>query len=112
MGWSHPVLRAYGIRPRGASVLGGPGKAGRRRSYLSWDEEALFLESFRQAALTGQIAAAAEIKVALERRIGQKVHKTTVYRLLKRHGWRKLVPRPFQVDAVKAGRKQSLSRVE
>ena len=102
MGWSHPVLRAYGIRPRGASVLGGPGKAGRRRSYLSWDEEALFLESFRQAALTGQIATAAEIKAALERRIGQKVHTTTVYRLLKRHGWRKLVPRPFHVDAVKA----------
>ena len=86
----------------GPDAVGGPGKGGRRRSYLSWDEEALLLESFRQAALTGQIATAAEIKVALERRIGQKVHKTTVYRLLKRHGWRKLVLRPFHMDAVKA----------
>ena len=46
----------------GPDAVGGPGKGGRRRSYLSWDEEALFLESFRQAALTGQIATAAEIK--------------------------------------------------
>ena len=78
----------------GPEAVEGPGKGGRRRSYLSWEEEASFLESFRQAALTGKIATAAEIKVDLERRIGQKVHKTMVYRLLKRHGWRKLAPQP------------------
>ena len=85
----------------GPDAVEGPGKGGRRRSYLSWNEEALFLESFKQAALTGQIATAAEIKAALERRIGHKIHKTTVYRLLKRQGWRKVVPRPFHVDADK-----------
>jgi len=85
----------------GPEVVEGPGKGGRRRSYLSWDEEASFLESFKQAALTGQIATAAEIKRALESRLGHKVHKSMVYKLLKRHGWRKLVPRPFHVDADK-----------
>jgi len=85
----------------GPEAVEGPGKGGRRRAYLSWDEEAAFLESFKQAALTGQIATAAKIKEALERRIGQKVHKTTVYRLLQRHGWRQLVPRPFHVEADK-----------
>jgi transposase len=79
----------------------GPGKGGRRRSYLSLEEETTFLESFRQAALTGQIATVSEIKEALEKRIGKKVHKTTIYRLLKRQGWRKVVPRPFHVDAKK-----------
>ena len=69
----------------GPDAVEGPGKGGRRRAYLSWDEEALFLESFKPAALIGQIATAAEIKAALERRIGQKVHKATIYRLLKRH---------------------------
>jgi len=83
----------------GPEAVAGPGKGGRRRSYLSWDEEAALLESYKQAALTGQIATTAEIKGALEKRIGHKVHKTMVYRLLKRHGWRKLVPRPFHVDA-------------
>src|SRR4030042_24304 len=85
----------------GPDAVEGPGKGGRRRAYLSWKEEALFLESFKQAALTGQIATAAEIKAALERRIGHKIHKTTVYRLLKRQGWRKVMPRPFHVDADK-----------
>jgi transposase len=85
----------------GPEAVEGPGKGGRRRCYLSWEEEAAFLETFRQAAVSGQVATAQEIKEALERRIGQKVHKTTVYRLLKRHGWRKVVPRPFHVDAVK-----------
>ncbi|HAY22541.1 MAG TPA: hypothetical protein DCY27_10330 [Desulfobacterales bacterium] len=85
----------------GPEAVAGPGKGGRRRSYLSWDEEAALLESYKQVALTGQIATAAEIKGALERRIGHKVHKTMVYRLLKRHGWRKLVPQPFHVDADK-----------
>jgi transposase len=85
----------------GPETVAGPGKGGRRRSYLSWDEEAAFLESFKQAALTGQIATAAEIKKALESHIGHQVHKTMIYKLLKRHGWRKLVPRPFHVDADK-----------
>jgi transposase len=85
----------------GPEAVEGPGKGGRRRYYLSWDEEVVFLESFKQAALTGQIATVAEIKEALERRLGKRVHKTTVYRLLQRHGWRKLVPRPFHVDADK-----------
>jgi transposase len=85
----------------GPDAVEGPGKGGRRRFYLSWNEEALFLESFKEAALTGQIATAAEIKAALERRIGHKIHKTTVYRLLKRQGWRKVMPRPFHVDADK-----------
>jgi len=85
----------------GPEVVEGPGKGGRRRSYLSWNEEASFLESFKQAALTGQIATATEIKRELESRLGHKVHKSMVYKLLKRHGWRKLVPRPFHVDADK-----------
>jgi len=85
----------------GPEAVEGPGKGGRRRSYLSWDEEASFLESFKQAALNGQIATVAEIKRALESRLGHKVHKSMVYKLLKRHGWRKLVPRPFHVDADK-----------
>jgi transposase len=85
----------------GPEVVEGPGKGGRRRFYLSWEEEAAFLESFKQAALTGQIATSAEIKRVLESRLGHKVHKTMVYKLLKRHGWRKLVPRPFHVDADK-----------
>ena len=85
----------------GPEVVEGPGKGGRRRSYLSLEQEAAFLEPFKQKALTGQIATTAEIKKALEKHLGHKVHKSTVYRLLKRQGWRKVAPRPFHIHAKK-----------
>lgn len=95
----HNLISKY--NRMGPEAVEGPGKGGRRRSYLSWDEEVAFLESFKQAALTGQVATAAEIKIALENLLGHIVHKTMVYKLLKRQGWRKLVPRPFHIDADK-----------
>jgi len=100
----HNLISKY--NRRGPEAIEGPGKGGRRRSYLSWDEEAAFLEAFEEAALPGQIATAAEIKEALESRLGHKVHKTMVYRLLKRQGWRNLVPRPYQVKADKQEQEQ------
>ena len=42
----------------------------------------------------GEIATAGEIKVAFEAHIGPQGEEISIYRLLKRHGWRKLVPRP------------------
>jgi len=90
----------------GPAAIETPGKGGRRRAYLSWEEEASFLEPFIQKAVTGQIATAGEIKAALEERLGHGVHKTTVYRLLKRHGWRKITPRPFHIQSNKETQEQ------
>ncbi len=36
----------------------------------------------------------AEIQQAYQERLGKEVAPSTVYRLLDRHGWRKVVPRP------------------
>jgi len=33
-----------------------------------------------------------------EKRIGLKVSKSTIYRLLHRHNWRKIVPLPFHPE--------------
>lgn len=93
----HNLVSQY--NRRGPQVLEGPGKGGRRKAYLSRAEEASFLEPFVQKALTGQVATVREIKKALEKRIGTSVHKTTVYRLLRRQGWRKVVPRPYHKEA-------------
>jgi transposase len=70
-----------------------------RDDYLRWEEEDAFLERYKQQALMGQVATIREIKENLESRLGHRVHKTTVYRMLKRHGWRKVAPRPFHVKA-------------
>jgi transposase len=62
---------------------------------LQKEEERDFLQPFFDRAAKGEIATAAQIKQEFEQRIGQEVHKTTIYRLLDRHQWRKLVPRPY-----------------
>lgn len=67
---------------------------GRRYGYLSIDQERQFLSGFFDQAAQGGAVNAGEIKRAFEDLVGHKVAKTTVYRMLDRHGWRKIMPRP------------------
>ena len=69
-------------------------RGGRRRQNLTLEEEAVFLQPFFERAKTGGILVAAEIRKAYEARIGRKVAESTIYRLLARHEWRKIIPRP------------------
>ena len=62
------------------------------RAYLSRAEEEALLEPFVERARQGQIVVAAEIRAALEQRLGKRTAPSTVYNLLRRHGWRKLAP--------------------
>jgi transposase len=62
------------------------------RAYLSRAEEDALLEPFGERARQGQIVVAAEIRAALEERLGKRTAPSTVYNLLRRHGWRKLAP--------------------
>ena len=70
------------------------GKGGRRSGYLSLDEERAFLAPFFGRAEQGELATTEEIWRAFEARVGHEVDDSTIYRLLARHGWRKLMPRP------------------
>jgi transposase len=88
----HQVISDY--NRKGVSAIETPGKGGRRSSYLSQDEEQAFLYELEPQAKRGQITTKAEVKQAFEQRVGKGVHKTTIYRLLQRHSWRKLKPRP------------------
>jgi transposase len=84
---------------RGPEALESPGKGGRRRCYLSWEAEVAFLKPFEEKALGGQVATAMEIKRVLEQRLGHEVDRSMVYKMLKRHGWRKVMPRPAHVES-------------
>ena len=98
----HTVRNLISIYNRhGSKGIETPGKRGRKNYYLSYDEEVNFLKSFEAKASSGQISTALEIKKAYEKKVGHKVHKTTIYRMLKRHGWRKVMPRPFHGDSKK-----------
>ncbi len=76
-----------------------PGKGGRRRESMTWEEERAFFAPFFTRAERGEIATAGEIKRAFEAQIGHEVHTSTISRLLTRHGWRKPVPRPIHPKA-------------
>jgi hypothetical protein len=62
---------------------------------MSVEQEAVFLNDFATRAGEGSILVVREIHQAFEERLGRKVAESTIYRLLARHGWRKVVPRPF-----------------
>jgi transposase len=66
---------------------------GRYHEYLSIEEEKKFLAPFWQLAEQGELTTTIEIHQAYEEQIDHHVHETTIYRLLERHGWRKLLPR-------------------
>jgi len=76
-----------------------PGKGGRRHQYLTLEPEQDFLAPFFDQARAGTIATAAQVKQAFEARVGTEVDESTIRRLLDRHGWRKLVPRPVHPKA-------------
>jgi hypothetical protein len=65
-----------------------------------------FLAPFFARAEQGELATASEIKQAFESRVGGEVEESTIYRLLHRHGWRKVVPRPRHPRASKEAQEQ------
>jgi hypothetical protein len=67
----------------------------RGRAFLSAQEEEAFLHPFFSAAQQGGILVVADMHQAFVKRVGHPVPRQTVYQLLHRHGWRKIVPRPY-----------------
>lgn len=100
----HHVIAAY--NRRGVEAVETPGKGGRRSSYLSLEDERAFLAPFVARAERGEIATVAEVQQAFEAQIGQAVDDSTIYRLLHRHGWRKLMPRPRHPQASQEAQEQ------
>ena len=89
---------------QGVEEIETPGRGGRRHEYLSVEEEKEFLAPFFAHAESGEIATALQVKLAFEARVGHEVEESTIYRLLDRHGWRKLMPRPSTQREAKKSR--------
>jgi transposase len=84
---------------QGKGALLGPGSGGRHRENLTVAQEDALLREFTARAELGEVLVVSEVKAAYERHVGRPVPKSTVYRLLGRHGWRKVVPRPRHPQA-------------
>ena len=62
------------------------------------------LAPFIEQATAGGVLKVAEIQAAYEARVGKVVPNSTIYRVLARHDWRKVVPRPRHPKADVAAR--------
>lgn len=66
---------------------------GGNRRNLSIEEEQVILKRFEELAKSGQIVETSDIKREYEAKVGHRIGKGQIYRVLKRHGWRKIMPR-------------------
>lgn len=89
------VRRVWSDYLRGglAAAQGRP-KGGRRHQNLTVKQEAKLLAPLQQAARQGRLITAVRLKTRYETRVGHAVPDSTVYRLLARHQWRQVTPRP------------------
>jgi transposase len=99
MTYDHSGIKALKPKPSG----------GRQRENMTVAEEKALLARFANAAGAGEMLNIHDLKRAYEQAIGHGTSNSTVYNLLDRHGWRKLMPRPFHpkrdVDAQNAFKK-------
>ena len=65
---------------------------GRRQSLLTPEKEVAFLKPWLESAAAGNLVVVSPIRAALAQRLGKPVKPSVVYRLLARHGWRKVAP--------------------
>jgi transposase len=88
MAYDHGGIKALKPKPSG----------GRIRENMTVAAERALLDRFAKAAGAGEMLNIHDLKTAYEKAIGHPTSNSTVYNLLDRHDWRKLMPRPFHPD--------------
>lgn len=84
---------------QGPQVLETPGQGQRQRASLSLEREQAIVAEFLQPRAKGRVRPGHQLKPVVGQAIGRRVHKTTVYRMLRRQQWREIVPRPRHPQA-------------
>jgi transposase len=96
LGWSTATVHVMHSRwsKEGDALFDLHDRGGRRHQHLSPAQEDQLLAPFTAKAQAGGLLHVSEIKQAMEKKVGSAVAPSTVYRMLDRHGWRKVIPRP------------------
>lgn len=82
----------------------------RNRRNLSIEQEKEFLSKFEEKANKGQIITVKEIEKEYKELVGHEIGSGQIYKVLKRHGFRKVMPRSkhpkkARQEAIKASKK-------
>jgi transposase len=88
------VIHSRFLREGVAFLTNRPGRGGRRRTLLSDAQIQGLLAKHTAAASEGLVVEAGAFKRDYDKLVGHRVAASTVYRLLAKAGWRKIVPRP------------------
>ena len=65
---------------------------GNRRN-MSVEKESALLEQYQEKGEQGQLVEIEAIETAYEKEVGHRIGSGQIYRVLHRHGWRKVMPR-------------------
>src|SRR5438132_14427106 len=88
MAYDHGGIKALKPKPNG----------GRKHQNMTLAQEQALLARFAERAGAGELLNIHDLKAAYEKAIGHPTSNSTVYNLLVRHDWRKLMPRPVHPD--------------
>ena len=88
-------------------------RVGGNRRNMSYEEEAALLAEFQEAAQKGNLIETGALRAAYDEKCGHKSGSGTIYRVLHRHQWRKVMPRsahPKKADeeAIEASKKLTI----
>lgn len=90
IGYIPKLISQY--RDGGLEAIIGNHYSGNHRN-LTFEEEAALLRPFQERANAGQLVDIREIKATYETAVGHKIGSGQIYLVLRRHNWRKVMPR-------------------
>jgi transposase len=95
LGWTPARVRKVQSRysQQGIQYFYGKSRGGRRRENLSLSRESDILHKFVRQAKRGTSLNVSQIRKAYELSVGKPVSRSTIYRLIERHGLRRYLPR-------------------
>ena len=79
-------------RDHGIEAIAGNHYGGNHRN-MSTEEETAILSPFKERAEKGELVEISEITKAYQSAVAHPVSSAQIYRVLHRHGWRKVMPR-------------------
>jgi transposase len=78
---------------KGLDAISEDFRKGGNNQNISYEKEKEILDSFKSIAEKGQIITPAEIKIKYDEAVGRETKPSFIYKVLKRHDWRKVMPR-------------------
>jgi transposase len=90
--WTCSMRTRYGRIARCEEEAPRTKRSLRNRAIATLEQEAQILNEVLVEAAQGGVVIVPPLKEKVEKRLGKRVALSTIYRMLARHGWRKLAP--------------------